>query len=152
MGFFDTMGLGQFSRSGQVQPPGGPRGYGPPMQGPGGGAAGIMAPRQSAEDQRLMQDPAFQQQYGQWVMSQGPGAGDWATPTGYQQWRQNGGQEPVATAPEGSMGGPPPWMQPWKGGMPWQQPPGLNPTQQRHLGWQQQRGAMPLAQFSGGWR
>lgn len=126
MGFFDAMGLGAFGRGGGLSP--GP--YGNPWG--------------------LPSQPMLQQ-----------------------------GQGPVVTAPggEGQFGGPPPWMQPWQGGwdqnrrvdpgfdmrveqpwksgpwtggMPWQQMPGLNPTQQRDLLWRSGRAAMPLAQFSGG--
>jgi hypothetical protein len=73
-------------------------------QGAPSGAAGLRAPRQSAEDTRLLQDPAFRAQYGTWVQSQGPGAADWATPTGYQQWLQQQGA-PTPTTP-GSPAGP----------------------------------------------
>jgi hypothetical protein len=87
---------------------------------PGGGTAqvaGFMAPRKSAEDVQLLQDPAFKAQYGQWVQAQGPGAADWATPTIFQQQRQQGApggmQYPGGSATFNEQGGgyqaPAPW-------------------------------------------
>src|SRR5262245_33438866 len=108
----------------------------------GGGAAGIMAPPRSAEDQRLLQDPAFRAQYGAWVNAQGPGAADWATPTGYQQWLQQQG------APQ--MTGGPAARAPMPAGAPSGQPPtdraGIVQWVTQHLG---QYGIQPGARGSG---
>lgn len=141
MGFFNPMGLGAFGRGGPAPPQyptdrGGRLGpYAPPGAPPHGPSFGPARPT----PMQIPGNPWFQQQ-----RPPVPVADGWPMPD----------QGPVATSPggEGQFGGPPPWMQPWGGGMPWQQMPGLNPTQQRDLLWRSGRAgaAMPLGQFSGG--